>query len=289
MRASIFFVIALVVPSISSAATLYFDPQERTVGRETPFQIAVLIDAPVAVNAFDVAVRIPEGLIPIQTSDGGSLINFWIDAPRFDVSTRILHFSGIVPGGFVGSGARLMTISLRAAHTGVAHISFDATTQVRRNTADAAREPLTLRSLALLVQDGRENIENPIPDTEPPLPFVPAIIHDASIERGAPLLVFATQDMGSGIVQYDVAESLDRDPAFATWIRADSPYRIHDTSLSSWLFVRATDAMGNTRTETVQPSKYDSFSGLLHRTFATFILLCLILMLYARIRPRRTL
>ncbi len=282
-------VLSFSLPALASAATLYFDPQERTVGLDTPFEIAVLVDAPAAVNAFEVSVRIPKGLEAIGTSDGGSLINFWIDAPRFDAGTRTLHFAGIVPGGFQGTGARLLTLSLRATRAGAMRISFDTSTEARRNAADGAREPLTLAPLTLLAQEGRENIDNTIPDTEPPLVFTPQIVRDMSLYEGAPMLVFATQDTGSGVARYDVAESQDRDPAYATWIHAETPYRIHDTDLSSWIFVRATDGAGNVRIETVQPSRYDAFAGLLHRTFAAFVLLCLILMLYARIRPRRTL
>jgi hypothetical protein len=289
MRTIGIFIFGLLMPGLASAATLYFDPQERTVGLDTPFQIAVLLDAPASVNAFDVSISIPRGLEPVGTTDGGSLINYWIDAPRFDAGTRALHFSGIVPGGFQGTGARLLAISFKAVRTGESVIRFDTNSQVRRNTADAAAEPLTLAPLTLLVQEGRENLDNTIPDTDPPLAFMPQIVRDPALGDGAPMLVFATQDTGSGVARYEVAESQDRYPTFATWVPAESPYHIHDASLSSWMFVRAIDAAGNVRIETVQPQRYDSFSGLLHRTFAAFVLLCLILMVYARLRPRPTL
>lgn len=274
------------LPYAAYAATLYFDPQDRTVGTETSFRVAALIDAPTAVNAFDIVIRIPPGLTLLGTEDGSSIIGYWIDAPRFDERTRTLRFSGIVPGGFSGSGARLLTLMLKAEQEGSLRLSLDPSSQVLRNDGAATRDPLSVRALTLTVERGRENIENAIPDTEPPLPFTPAILEDPLVAGGAPYLAFATQDGGSGVARYEIAESPGRKPDPGAWIEAESPYQLHDTTLSSWIAVRAIDGAGNVRTEILPPSRTDPFAALLHRALALFVLACLILIVYARMAPR---
>lgn len=286
MAMSIALSCVFVLPLSASAATLYFDPQDRTVGTEMPFKVAALIDSAEPVNAFDIAVAIPKGLTVLGTDDGSSIINYWVEAPRFDDGSRLLHFAGIVPGGFRGSGARLVTITLRADSVGTARIAIDPSSSVLRNDERASKEPLSLRALVLRVEPGRENIDNAIPDTEPPLPFTPVIASDPLIAGGTPVVIFATQDGNSGVARYEVAESQSRSPDANEWVPAESPYVLHDTSLASWISVRAIDSAGNIRMEVIPPSRFDAFSVLLHRTFALFVLACLILVLYAAHRPR---
>lgn len=280
-------VIALLAPQAVSAATLYFDPQERTVGPDTPFQVAVLVDAPRAVNAFDVVVQLPPGIEPVSTADGGSIVNYWIQQPHYDDAAHTLSFAGIVPGGFTGTGARLLTLTLRAHDTGATLIGFGTATQIRRNTPDAAREPLTMSTVSLLVQAGRENIGASAPDIDPPAAFAPDVITDANLFDGVPALAFATQDSGTGVAHYYVSEQTDADPSHASWLEATSPYRLHDTTLASWILVRAVDAVGNERVATLAPRSTNAAVTISHALFALTLICCLILVAYVRLRPHR--
>ncbi len=276
-------------PAVACAATLYFDPQDRTVGTETSFKVAALIDAPTPVNAFDITLRIPRGLTLLGTEDGSSIIGYWVEAPRFDERARTLHFAGIVPGGYAGSGARLLTLILKAEQEGPLRLSIDTASTVLRNDGAATPDPLSAHSLTLRAEPGRENVENAIPDTDPPLPFVPVVMSDPLVADGAPYLVFATQDGGSGVARYEVAESPGRAPDPSAWAQAESPYPLRDASLTSWIAVRAIDGAGNVRTALLPPPRADAFATLLHRALALLVLACLILLVYARTvrRPLR--
>ena len=109
------------------------------------------------------------------------------------------------------------------------------------------------------------------------------------VADGAPYLVFATQDGGSGVARYEVAESPGRAPDPSAWAQAESPYPLRDASLTSWIAVRAIDGAGNVRTALLPPPRADAFATLLHRALALLVLACLILLVYARTvrRPLR--
>lgn len=281
-------IMVLIVPHVVSAATLHFDPQERTVGPDTPFRLAVLVDADHPVNAFDITVDLPPNVALVGTSDGGSIINYWVGAPHYDAAAHTVSFAGIVPGGFAGTNGRLLTLILEADRAGETLVGFDErASQVRQNTPDAAPEPLQFTTVALSVQAGRENLENPVPDEESPALFQPEIARDPSIADGAPLLVFATQDVGSGVAGYFVSEQSSPDEDGASWIAATSPYRLKDQTLSSWILVKAVDLAGNERIVTLGPRVQNPAVAVLHVSIVIFALMCLILMAYVRIRPRR--
>src|ERR1035437_6022907 len=76
----------LLSTSIAHAATLYFDPQERTVGLNQPFEVGLLIDATNPINAFDVTIDIPANMSVTDSSDGNSIISYWIERPTYDPS-----------------------------------------------------------------------------------------------------------------------------------------------------------------------------------------------------------
>jgi hypothetical protein len=280
-------ILVLVMPQFAAAATLYFDPQERTVGPDVPFDVAVLLDAPRPVNAFDVTVKLPPGIESVSFSDGGSAINYWIQRPTFDEKRHSISFAGIVPGGFTGTAARLVTMTLRAHVTGETLIGFDEQdTDVRQNTPDAAPESLVFSTVSLSVQTGRENLGNFVPDRDAPMPFSPSVVTDPSVGGGLPVVVFATQDTGTGVVQYYVSEQSTPDPRRAVWQEAVSPYVLSDPTFSSWILVKAVDGAGNERIETLPPHSENRAVSVLHAIVSLFVLACFILIAYVRIRPR---
>ena len=84
----------------ANAARLYFEPQEQVIGTEKDFSVVVNIDAGKSINAIQAVLYIPQELVPIDISEGNSIINFWVEKPNFDEATRLLTFSGIIPGDF---------------------------------------------------------------------------------------------------------------------------------------------------------------------------------------------
>lgn len=249
------FVFSLFIPGFARAATLYFIPQEQTVGTDTPFQIGMFIDAPDAVNAFDIRVDIPLGVEVVDTDDGDSVINDWITPPTFDETSRILSFSGIVPGGYSAQGGRLLVMSLKADQAGDLPFSYDPSTEIIRNSAVPSQDSIRAIPLILSVEGGKENIANVIPDTDPPEPFTPYLATSSIVFGGRWAVYFGTQDKGSGMFGYQEAESPWRtsDYSSVSWHDAGSPYLLQDQGLSSYVYIKATDKDGNSRVEIVPP------------------------------------
>jgi len=237
----------LITPA--SAARLYFEPQELTIGTSREFSVAVNIDAKDRVNAFSAAVAISGPLIPFDINEANSVINFWIEKPNWDKTTRLLTFSGITPGGFQGEKGRLLVIKFKAEKEGAAVLSFDkGKTKVYLHTPDAIEDSLVLEKIQLPIVKGKENIGVEIPDNDPPEWFSPEISQDPNIFDGKYFLVFATQDKGSGIDHYEVCEGSKTKCA-----TAESPYLLQNQKLNQKIFVKAIDKSGNERMATIEP------------------------------------
>src|SRR3989344_9136323 len=110
--ALLFFVIILVFcfSNRTQAARLYFEPQEAVIGSEKDFSVGLKVDAENQINAISVGIFIPLEIALIDAVIGNSIINFWVEKPNFDESSRILTFSGIIPGGFQGEKETLLTM-----------------------------------------------------------------------------------------------------------------------------------------------------------------------------------
>jgi hypothetical protein len=235
------------------AAKIYFDPQESTVGTTSPFLVGVLIDSDKSINTFSVSVALPQNMEFVDFSDADSIINFWVDKPKFYKVKNTVYFSGIVPGGFVGDGARILILELRAKNTGLGEIAFrKEDTYVIENSPNGLRTPLSLKSTQILVVAGRENIDNHIPDDNPPENFRPEI-NKISYDNDKFYLFFQAQDKESGISHYEVAES-DHKTSNPDWKIATSPYELSDQSLKSFVYVKAIDKNKNEKVEIIKPA-----------------------------------
>ncbi len=250
-----FVLCAAFLPLISaSAADFRFDPQEKTVGTKQDFVVALLLDADKPVNALDVSLAIPSSLTPISTSDGNSIVNYWIVKPTYDPLTHRLKLSGIIPGGYSGVGGRIVEMTFRANTLGKTLLDVDKiASKVLLNDGKGSEDTLTSHTLALVVDAGRENLSNVIPDTTPPEEFKPLLVHDPLIYNGDAALVFATQDKDSGVNSYEVEETAGSVPDDTKWVKADSPFRLKDQALHSYIFVKAIDNADNVRIETIIP------------------------------------
>lgn len=236
-------------------AQIVLEPQEQVVGMETPFAIAVNLSSEEFVNALSIAIHFPRGIDPVETSDGNSVISPWLDEPHFDETTRILSFSGLMPGGFSGDGARILIIYAQASEEGRFEIAVDKTvSEIYRNAPGAEAVSIAAEALALEVRKGKHNTMYRPADTLPPEPFVPEVVATPD-ESARWVVVFSAQDKISGVARYEVRE---RHAIFPWLVRvsrdARSPYELRDQTLSSHVEIRAYDAAGNVRMSTVPPA-----------------------------------
>lgn len=246
------------LPSVLSAAAITFEPQEYTVGTDSPFVVGVDLDARDPVSVIALSLVFSPGLEPVDVSDGNSIVSMWIDRPVFDQRTRTLSFSGMVPGGYSGTKGRVLTLRVAALREGIGTISVGRQSRAYRNGPDGIEDVLDSQPLSLSVSPTRQNLANTIPDSNPPEEFTPQIVtlpNGSGTQRHA--IAFAAQDKGSGIDHYEVSESRPilsftmQLFGMSLWHEATSPYKLADQGLHSTISIRAIDKNGNIRNEII--------------------------------------
>ena len=247
---SVFYFLLFVLPT--QAARLYFEPQEAIMGAEKDFSVGLRIDAKNQINAISVGIFIPPEITLIDAVIGNSIINFWVEKPSFDESSRLLTFSGIIPGGFQGEKEPLLTIKIKTVgQEGKEILTFNKEkTKIYLHTPEGVEDSLELESLTLPIIKGRENIIIKNDDNDSPENFKPEISRDPNIFENRWFLVFATQDKGAGVDHYEVCEGSKTKCAIA-----ESPYLLHYQKLNKKIFVKAMDKSGNERIAILLPQK----------------------------------
>ena len=251
---SILFVAISGLPA--QAARLYFEPQEREAGTLGEFAVALNLDAVDQINALNVAVAVPKELTPIDTGDGNSIINLWLDKPNWDEVSRLLTFSGIIPGGFGGRGGRLLVMTFKVNQPGTARLGFNQEkTEVYLNGPDGERDRTVLEEKEINITAGKENLPLNLIDQAAPEPFVIQLSRDPNIFNNQWFIAFSTQDKGEGLADFEICETykiyiqdgeiLPKDQT--CWQKGESPYLLADQALRHYVFVKALDKKGNAR------------------------------------------
>lgn len=269
-----------------SAATLSLQAPGAVVGTQTPFRLDLKIGTKNPLNAISVGLILPKGIEVQKILNGDSVVNFWVDAPKEDPSTHTLYFSGITPGGFVGSQGEVLGLILKASRAGDYRISFESsTTKAFRNDKPGVAEPLALPSLQITASTNKENTPVSVIDTSMPEAFTPVIGRDADLFEGKWFVSFATQDKESGVDHYEIQETHANNPAADGWTTAQSPYLLQDQSLTSVLFVKAVDGNGNARVASLdEPYAHPWYRNV---TLWGIIILILIVIFFSFLQHRR--
>lgn len=270
--------IFLLCPSFVSAENrLYFDLEERVVGINKVFLVALKIDADESVNAVTLRINLPKNLEIVDFSDADSIINYWIEKEAQNKDRLVV--SGLIPGGFKGVGARIGILTLKANATAVSVLSFDPeNTLVFKNSPVGEKSYFKLIPSDFEVLEGKDNSGGLGPDVFPPESFSPEI--GRFPEDGDPYHVFfQAQDKDSGIYFYEVAESKKEKKNFNSleWRRAQSPEILEDQSLRSFVYVKAVDKKGLERVVVLSPVNKSSW---LAYNFHYIILIVILLVVF---------
>ena len=246
---SVFYFLLFVLPA--QAARLYFEPQEEIMGAEKDFSVGVRIDAKNQINAISAGIFIPPEIAFVDAVLGNSIINFWVEKPSFDESSRLLTFSGIIPGGFQGEKEPLLTIKIKTAgQEGKAILTFNKEkTKIYLHTSEGVEDSLELESLTLPISEGKENMIVEIIDRYLPEDFKPEISRDPNVFENKWFLIFATQDKGLGVDHYEVCEKKKK------CVVAESPYLLQNQDLDEEIVVKAVDKNGNERVTAIPSQK----------------------------------
>ena len=276
----------VILPGVSHAATLYFNfPLGQEVGVGQTVLVEILLDADgEKLNAVEMEIQYPKNLLkPISFSDGGSIINLWVERPDPNKPTLILK--GAIPGGFNWNGGLLGKIIFEALKSGTVEIQAQNFRSFL-NDGEGTEAKTTAKNLEF----GILNLEKPEiseeEDSYPPEKFTPEVIQDPNVYNGQYVLAFATQDKHFGIDYYEVQETSKKKSEINKWERTESPYLLKDQTRESYIFVKAVDRKGNERVEKIYPISYKPW----YQRPVTYIIVALLLVLavMAVQRLRRT-
>lgn len=251
------------------SARLYFAAPELTQSLYAPFEVEVRLDsADEGVNALDGEVVLGSDVADaVSVSDGSSIVSLWVERPAppppvagEGIRNRgtAIRFSGIIPGGFQGSGGKVLSLTLAPRASGELSLEFSSSTVAYRNGPDGQPAELQLEGTSVVVRSEKQPVFGVAqPDRDAPEPFSPQLVRNPQLLEGRWALVFSTTDKRSGVSHYDVREL----PATwwgqllgrSRWASATSPYAVEDQSLRRTLQVRAVDVAGNVRYAALRP------------------------------------
>ena len=256
-RASVLAVLLYTMPFFAHAATLSFvtTPAESVVNQQ--MRVSVHLNTGTdSINAVEGLIMLPASVQLSQLNTGGSGFSLWPTEPQFSFSTHRIVFAGGVPGGVVPKqDILLFTFSLTASSTGAYTVSSQDVA-VYRNDGLGTR--LVVPNHSQDIKVGRTNgtvssaaSPDAIPDTTPPHFVSVAMGSDPSLFGGKFYISFFATDNQSGIDHYDIKEGWS-----TKYLLADRYFVLHDQTLQSIIYVRATDAAGNS-VVTVIPATHE--------------------------------
>lgn len=239
------FTIVIASPYKAKATEVRLEVSRVEVQTGDEFMVDIIAFTNEAVNAVEGRLIFGNLLEVVEIRDGGSVINFWIEKPRLE-NSEVVVFSGITPGGFMGTNSQLFSVVFRAKEEGLASLRLEGI-QILKNDGKGTLLAVSLRPISVLLTRGDSSVETEVlKDTTSPEPFIANI--DSYQERSGQdwFLAFSTQDKKSGVAYYEVKEYRNRLLSFlAPWKKVESPYRIPDQERKSFIVIRAVDKRGN--------------------------------------------
>lgn len=246
--------LGFLIPRYSFAIQFYFDTDSVLYGRQDTVQIDVLLDTEgKTVNTISGSIKM-DGLYKndITIIDGNSSVLFWIERPSFVESEKKVQFSGITPGGLVGDKLFLFSIKIPGEYIDN-HITLGVEdAEILLHDGLGTLEIASFIAKNIYISDDlnfSQRSHQPV-DKEAPEDFTPMIVQDENLYDGKVVLVFATQDKGSGIDRFEIKEGY-----LGKFIEGESPYLLKDQKSFKTLFVKAVDNEGNERIAIVHPQK----------------------------------
>lgn len=241
----------LVFLNSTFAATLTLSTPKTNLSIKEEFIVDILVnvDQGENLNAFDIILTTSPNLTFSRTEDGSSIVGLWIEKPAVD--NNVIHFSGIIPGGFTGLINPLISDPLQNKKPGaITRLIFygneagQATLNITKKSILANNGIGTVlninsNDLTLLIDETIFSNEIPQKDITPPEHFVISLFKDPNLFEGKYVLLFETKDKESGIDYYEVKEPNN------DWKRAGSPYITSDQPPQDTIYVKAVDRAGN--------------------------------------------
>ena len=278
---AILFLLIFLPSNIAQAAEVFFDRDKQVMSIDQQFLLPLYIDTEdQPINAFEGQIIFPTNLLKVkEIRYHDSFINFWIEQPN--VQNNTIKFSGIIPGGYLGKKSLALSVIFEALDLGQGEVSFD-NLRILLNDGQGTDAFVRSRVWTFEINETEPIILNEIKniiDDNPPEDFEPILTQAVDIADDKYILIFATQDKGSGISHYEVKEG------WHNWVVATSPYVLQNQNLDQDIIVKAIDNEGNERLVTVK-AFYDKPWYAKTQNFA-IILVVILLIIFAYLLGRR--
>ena len=270
----LFFTLIFLLSPLLASATVVTIESTGSVSVGSTQLISVSLDTEgEQINTIEGDVALPQEFLTINSvQDANSVISFWTKTPS--ISEGVVHFSGIIPGGFIGKGT-IAQIEVTGVREGIASLRIPTfTVFLHDGEGTAQKTRVQENTVDILARTGEKPITVAVPDTTPPESFSVVLVEDDASFEGKRVVIFATHDEQSGMGYYEVQETENDTPSDLLWTLAQSPYVLSDIK-TKYVFVRATDNAGNS---TVVRYDGDPRSPL-ERVLYTLVFLALVLLL----------
>lgn len=205
---------------------------------------ALIFSTDVAVNAIEGKVIVPFETKIIDITEAESVVEFWVEKPKWNEEDRSIFFSGIIPGGFLGKAA-LFHFYTQGAADGI--IVDEKETRVFANDGLSTDEQVVALPKVLLTQDFA--LSGSVDTGSPEIlglqkAKLPGENNDQSF------VFFHVRDTGSGVASSQVAfADVKQDVASADlqWKNAENPIALTKEEENKYIYLKAVDGAGNER------------------------------------------
>ncbi|MBX4211338.1 MAG: cohesin domain-containing protein [Candidatus Yanofskybacteria bacterium] len=256
-------VVSAIMPTITHAAYIYFEPASANKAVGERFTVNVRLNTEgESINAIDLGILYPPVLRAVSVSKAGSALQLWVQDPSF-TGTSII-FTGGSPGGIQSGSALIGKITFEGKAAGEGGFGLTGDSSALLNDGQGTKAALRLinsvfsigprsaQSPGPSVKPGQinepaETPESPASkqektDTKKPSRFDIAVGTDPRVFGGKKFVSFFTTDAETGVDHYEVKEGS------GVFRVARTPYLLGDEPRTV-VRVRAYDGAGNYREE----------------------------------------
>ena len=231
------------------AGQLFFEAPNTEIKLNGLWEVSLWLDtAGEQINAIEGILNFPVDKLELKDiKTGNSLVNFWVEEPSL-ISSGQIQFSGIVPGGYSGK-AQIFKVIFQTKSEGAGTLDIkDARLLLNDGLGTATDFSSQSFSFAISKEaTATEVVVVDLTDTEAPETFTPIITKIPEIAGDNYILIFSTQDKGTGIDHYEIKEG------YRLSVEAMSPYILKNQKLDKEIVVKAIDRAGNERKVVIAP------------------------------------
>ncbi|MDD5749955.1 MAG: cohesin domain-containing protein [Patescibacteria group bacterium] len=235
----------------SQAALLSLEASAGQIRPGSFWEVTLVLDSQGEyINALEGEVYFPADILQLsEVRLGDSIVNFWLEDPRFLTDGQVV-FSGITPGGFAGQG-NVLRLFFKAKKDGEGALEIKSARLLLNDGLGTALDFKTASFPVVISASAPERpaIKVELADIDPPEIFTPMITKIPEIYGDKYVLIFSTQDKGSGMNYFQIKEG-------SRWpVKAVSPYVLKNQKLNREIVVKAVDKAGNERKVVIAPSQ----------------------------------